>query len=61
MICSPLEYNAMISFLETSIKINKDNDVIVRRLDNIINDIKALKELDKEKPKAINNFTDDYD
>lgn len=61
MICSPLEYNAMISFLETRIKINKDNDVIVRRLDNIINDIKALKELDKEKPKAINNFTDDYD
>ena len=61
MICSPLEYNAMISFLETRIKINNDNDVIVRRLDNIINDIKALKELDKEKPKAINNFTDDYD
>lgn len=61
MICSPLEYNAMISFLETRIKINKDNDAVVRRLSNIINDIKALSELDKEESQAINNFTDDYD
>lgn len=61
MICSPLEYNAMISFLETRIEINKDNDAVVRRLENIINDIKALAKLDKEESKAISNFTDDYD
>ena len=54
-------YSLMISLIEERIEENKDNYNILRRLETLLNDVKALSQIDIEKYDAIKNFADDYD
>mgnify|MGYP003300602933 CR=1 FL=1 len=57
----PVEYNLMIAFIEDRIKANEDNEEIKRRLNLLMNDVKALAVIDLEEYDARKYFADDYD
>lgn len=58
---TPVEYNLMIAFIEDRIKANENNQEIKRRLNNLLNDVKALAEIDLEEYNARKYFADDYE
>lgn len=57
----PVEYNLMIAFIEDRIKANEDNEEIKRRLNLLMNDVKALSVIDLEEYDARRHFVDDYE
>lgn len=57
----PVEYNLMVCFIEDRIKANEDNEEIKRKLELLLNDVKALSVIDLEEHNAKRHFVDDYE
>ena len=57
----PVEYDCMIGMIKDRIKANKDNENITRRLENLLNDVKALSSIDLEEYDGRRHFVEDYD
>lgn len=57
----PVEYDCMIGMIKDRIKANQDNENITRRLENLLNDVKALSSIDLEEYDGKRHFVEDYD
>ena len=57
----PIEYNLIIGMIKDRIDVNKDDENLVRRLKNLLNDVMAISSLDMEGYDVKRHFIEDYD